>query len=83
MPKVYKSHLHVIVEFKDGKIQDEFLLENLAIERFKYFVSLALEFGFSLVRSIRLVRAGHVLFEYRDIRSIVKQTNLLNYDSTK
>lgn len=80
MSKQIKNYYHVVVEFKNHEMIDERLLENEARSRFSYFVNLAAELGFNRVRSIRLVRAGHVLYEFRDLRSIVKQQNMFDYE---
>lgn len=72
--------LHLIVEFKDGKVRDELLPEAEALERFQYFVQIAVTLGFKTVRSIRVGSANHIRFEYRDIRSIVNQKGFFDYE---
>lgn len=73
----------VTVEFKNGEELEEYYSDDLANERFAYLVNLALSVGFSRVRSIRTSKGNHVMFEWRDIRNIERQTNLLNYETNK
>ena len=78
-----KSLTKVTVEFKNGEELDEYYSDEVANERFAYLVNLALFVGFSRVRSIRTSKGNHVMFEWRDIRNIERQTNLLNYETNK
>lgn len=75
-----KEMLKVVTEFKDGKEVSELLPIEVAHERFVFLVRCAMEIGFERVRSIRLVSGKHVSYEWRDIRSIVEQSKLLDYE---
>ena len=75
--------LKVVTEFKNGNEVVELLPIDDAKERFVFLVRCAMEIGFERVRSIRLVSGKHVSFEWRDIRSIVEQSKLLDYECSK
>lgn len=81
MPKV-QSKLHVVTLDKSGEVlSDEFLPEKDAFERFSFLIQCHLTIGFESARVFRLVGGNHILYEFRDIRSIVNQHSIDNYFS--
>ncbi len=84
-----KRCLHLVVEFKNGDVNDLVLSPADCFSRLKFiidscFLDVDLDtcsLGLHSLRSVRVEGAAHhVLYEFRDIKSIVNQSNLVNYE---
>lgn len=82
MTKINRPHLHLYIEYKNGSCKDHFLPASKALELFSFYVDCFMQFPDELhsVRSVRVGSPNHIRFEFRDVRNIVNQNNMFDYD---
>ena len=65
-----------VLDLEKNEVFSERLPMKSAYAKFLQCVDLSLSLGFSIAKEFRIVCGNHVLFQFRDIRSMILQNDL-------
>ena len=76
MPKIVSKYHLQSFDLSGRLLSDELLPERDALTKFVDCVSLGVSLHFERSKDIRIVCGNHVLYQFRDVRSVVDQKYL-------
>lgn len=76
MPKVKPKSWIRIYDLNQKLLFEELVFDSEVKQRLMYYIQLHLEIGFNYARIFRIEGYKHILYEFRDIRSIPNNYNI-------
>lgn len=76
MPKIKSKYCIQYYDLNGLLLSEEYLPCSQAISKFVMCCSLGVELSFTDCKDIRLLSGSHVMFQFRDVRKVVNQSQL-------